>query len=150
MQRFEIDASKADDNNNKQSISENLEQLSEIPSIQQTLIDLYNPKTNIALGTWYVSKLVSNYHQQIPLAIGSYNAGPTAMNNWVHFRHGLAMDEFIETIPYLETRLYVKRVLSASFIYDQIYQDQTSESGNRLFSLLSQKVSHSITHEVRF
>ncbi len=150
LHRFEIDTSKADDNNDEHIISENLEQLSEIPSIQQTLIDLYNPKINISLGSWYISKLVSNYRQQIPLAIGSYNAGPVAMNNWVRFRHGLAMDEFIETIPYLETRLYMKRVLSASFIYDQIYQDQTSKSEDHLFSILSQKVTLSITHEVQF
>ncbi|OGR08350.1 MAG: hypothetical protein A2341_25120 [Deltaproteobacteria bacterium RIFOXYB12_FULL_58_9] len=81
------------------------------------------PAVNVQFGAWYLSGLVSKYHGHLPLAIASYNAGPSAVTKWVDTASGIATDEFIEEIPYRETRQYVKRVLSNLQAYDILYDD---------------------------
>ena len=56
-----------------------------------------------------------------PLAIAGYNAGEGAVDRWLGERGDLAMDEFMETIPYDETRNYTKRVLASYFTYSWLY-----------------------------
>ena len=54
-------------------------------------------------------------------ALASYNAGPGAVTRWQkRFAH-LDIDEFIESIPYNETRDYVKRIMKNYWIYSRIY-----------------------------
>ncbi|TAN62137.1 tetratricopeptide repeat protein, partial [bacterium] len=72
--------------------------------------DLFKPEVSIRLGSWYlgnVSRLVGN---DLVLTIASYNAGPRAVLRWGAPRPD-DVDEFIENIPYSETRYYVKRVI---------------------------------------
>ena len=82
---------------------------------------LYDPEINIGFSAWYVRKLLSKYGGNEALAIGSYNAGPDAMDRWLKARGDLALDEFVEEIPYTETRRYVKRVLMSYGIYEALY-----------------------------
>ena len=84
---------------------------------------LYDPEINIGFSAWYVRKLLSRYGGNEALAIGSYNAGPEAMDRWLKARGDLALDEFVEEIPYTETRRYVKRVLMSYGIYEALYGD---------------------------
>ena len=56
-----------------------------------------------------------------PLTIAGYNAGEGAVDHWLGDRGELAMDEFMETIPYDETRNYTKRVLASYFAYSWLY-----------------------------
>ena len=59
-----------------------------------------------------------------PLAIAGYNAGEGAVERWLAERGDLAMDEFMESIPYDETRNYTKRVLASYFTYSWLYGAQ--------------------------
>ena len=59
-----------------------------------------------------------------PLAIAGYNAGEAAVDRWLGERGDLDMDEFMETIPYDETRNYTKRVLASYFAYSWLYGDK--------------------------
>lgn len=80
---------------------------------------LYEPETNIALGTAYLRQLLDQYGAgQTYLAIAGYNAGPAPLNRWRSQRPGMDPDFWIETISYKETRDYVARVLAFSMIYD--------------------------------
>src|SRR5690606_29716281 len=72
---------------------------------------LRSPEVNVRFGTWYLSELARKYHGHVALAVGSYNAGPVAVSRWVDLRSDSTTDEFIEDIPYRETRHYVKTVL---------------------------------------
>ena len=82
---------------------------------------LYRSEVNISLGSSYLKKLVEVSKGKIPLAIASYNAGPNAVSSWVS-RYGTEeMDEFIEKIPYPETRNYVKKVLRSYDVYERLY-----------------------------
>lgn len=80
--------------------------------------DLFDPDTNIALGTRYLGEMASRYDGSPWLATAAYNAGPEPVSRWVNARDSLDPDFFIETIPYKETREYVSRVLAFSVIYD--------------------------------
>lgn len=78
------------------------------------------PESNIWLGTWYLRQLLERYDGQTPAAIGAYNAGPGAMDQWLDRFGGMPLDEFVERIPYRETRRYVRRVLETYMVYRRL------------------------------
>ncbi|MBF0328676.1 MAG: transglycosylase SLT domain-containing protein [Nitrospirae bacterium] len=78
--------------------------------------DLYNPKTNIAIGSRYLKSVIQRFGS-LPAAIAAYNAGEEAVSGWLKKGSYNGIDEFIEDIPYDETRNYVKRVLTTYFEY---------------------------------
>ena len=73
--------------------------------------DLFDQETNIQMGIHYVEQLLEQFSGNVALTIASYNAGPMVVGSWVALHPGRSQDEFIELIPYQETRQYVKRVL---------------------------------------
>lgn len=79
---------------------------------------LYNPDTNIVLGTAYLRQLMDRYGGKPYQVIAGYNAGPAPLNRWISQRPAMDADFWIETISYKETRDYVARVLAFSVIYD--------------------------------
>lgn len=86
---------------------------------------LKEPKTNIKLGTRYLSRLLGKFNQQIPLAAAAYNAGPHRVTSWLSKFGNLELDEFIEHIPFVETRNYVKRVTRYYGSYNMAYYNNT-------------------------
>ena len=79
---------------------------------------LYDPTTNIVLGTAYLRQMLDRYGGQPYFAIAGYNAGPGPLQRWQSQRPGMDPDFWIETISYRETREYVARVLAFSTLYD--------------------------------
>ena len=77
---------------------------------------LHDAKTNILIGSYYLKHLIRTFNS-IPLAIAAYNAGEEAVREWLKKGNYTTVDEFIEDIPYDETRNYVKRVLTTYFEY---------------------------------
>jgi len=77
---------------------------------------LYNPVTNINYGTYYLNYLLKK-HGNVVFATAAYNAGPSRVNAWVPKDGQVPLDIWIETIPFKETRDYVKNVL----MYYQVY-----------------------------
>ena len=73
--------------------------------------DLFDQETNIRIGVRYVEQLLEQFSGNLVYTIASYNAGPLAVGNWIAQYRGQGQDEFVELIPYQETRQYVKRVL---------------------------------------
>jgi soluble lytic murein transglycosylase len=74
--------------------------------------ELLNPETNIRMGSWYLGYLAKKFDQDMVLTIAGYNAGPGAVRRWVETLPP-EFDEFIESIPYTETRNYAKKVLKS-------------------------------------
>jgi soluble lytic murein transglycosylase len=74
---------------------------------------------NIELGAHYLASLLARFKGSLPLAVAAYNCGPEAVEKWTARATGLDIDVFVETIPYLETREYVVRVMSnyARYVY---------------------------------
>ena len=79
-----------------------------------TLID---PPANIQLGTRYLAKVYERFGANPVLATAAYNAGPHRVERWLPETRSLPADIWIETIPFAETRSYVKRVLTADSIF---------------------------------
>jgi soluble lytic murein transglycosylase len=100
--------------------------------------DLFAPENNVRFGTWYLSALMERMGHPA-LGAASYNAGPSAVSKWMAQRGHLPMDEWIEEIPYKETRVYVKQVLADYVIYQQLYSE--GEASPLLLSLPSPRTS---------
>ncbi len=82
--------------------------------------DLFEPDKNIYIGAFYLSKLINEF-DNVVFAIAAYNAGEAVVNSWIRENRYDGIDEFIEDIPYGETRTYVKRVLTSYFEYLRTY-----------------------------
>ncbi|WOH36473.1 transglycosylase SLT domain-containing protein [Thalassotalea fonticola] len=80
---------------------------------------ILEPDTNIELGVKYLSYLLKKFDNNIVLATVAYNAGPKKVYRWLKAEPSLPVDAWIETIPYKETRGYVKSVLAFTEIYQQ-------------------------------
>ncbi len=83
--------------------------------------NLYDPETNIDLGSRYLRSLLVRFDFDPLKAIAAYNGGETAVEKW-HRQYGdLAADEFVESITYRETRDYVKKVVANYRKYSTLY-----------------------------
>jgi len=82
----------------------------------RNLNQLYDPKTNVLLVAYYLRQLLDTFGS-IPVALAAYNAGSHNVRNWLERGNYNTIDEFIEDIPFRETRNYVKRVLATYFEY---------------------------------
>lgn len=83
---------------------------------------LYEPETSITIGTWYISYLMKRFKGDPLLAAAAYNAGPEAVSSWLSQNGNyLERDEFVESIPFSETRGYVKKVMRNYAEYRRIY-----------------------------
>jgi soluble lytic murein transglycosylase len=84
-----------------------------------------NPDYNVRLGSHYLKTLLRRYDGETALAVAAYNAGPGRVDEWIRLhgdprrrdRHGLV--DWIELIPFDETRNYVQRVLEGRNAYRQ-------------------------------
>jgi soluble lytic murein transglycosylase len=82
---------------------------------------LFDPRDNIAVGVAEFEQKLARTNGKQPLAIAAYNAGETAVNQWLLQTPLDDIDVFIESIPYAETRLYVKTVTRNQNEYRRIY-----------------------------
>lgn len=90
-------------------------------------INLENPSDNIMLGTWYLDHTHQQYNNNTLLAIASYNAGPGNVSKWLQTMNIKDPDEFVEEIPFDETRNYVRQVLGNYWNYLRLYNPEISE-----------------------
>ena len=85
--------------------------------------DLFDPETNIALGTRYLDQLSRRFDGRLSAAIASYNAGPRRVSSWLRGDAAeLEDDVWVENIPYDQTRAYVKRVQRSLRAYERFYR----------------------------
>lgn len=81
------------------------------------LTQLYHPATNIDYGTDYLNYLRKRNDGNLLMATAAYNAGYSRVKQWIPKDYAVPADVWVETIPYRETREYVKAVMA----YYQIY-----------------------------
>lgn len=82
---------------------------------------LFEPDLNLTLGMYHFKELLQLYSNNPIKAIAAYNAGQDAVARWEKQIITDDPEEFIERIPYSETRLYVKLVLRNHLNYQQLY-----------------------------
>jgi soluble lytic murein transglycosylase len=82
---------------------------------------LYTPDVNLTLGVRYLADLLERFAGNEAYAVAAYNAGPEAVARWLEAGPPRSIEEFIEEIPFSETRGYVKRVLRSAWLYRGLY-----------------------------
>jgi soluble lytic murein transglycosylase len=82
--------------------------------------DILDVKNNLSVGALYLGNLIKEFGSYAP-AIASYNAGEEVVRKWLKTGRYKSADEFIEDIPYIETRNYVKRVLTTFIEYKRLF-----------------------------
>ena len=78
---------------------------------------LYDPTYNLRFGCAYLRKLLKQFNGNIPEALAAYNAGPSRVSQWLSGQSFRDPEEFVESIPFQETRVYVKGVLKDRAVY---------------------------------
>ncbi len=86
--------------------------------------ELYDPETNLTLGTQYLKELLQRYSNNWFKAVAAYNAGEGAVDRWEKEIVTNDIEEFVERIPYIETRGYVKLVMRNHRVYKRLYDFQ--------------------------
>jgi soluble lytic murein transglycosylase len=92
---------------------------------------LFEPDTNIALGSAYLKQMKGELGDSSVLATAAYNAGPHRVNRWLPPRT-LPADIWIELVPFKETRGYLQRVLAYTVIYEKRMGRQPKRLEQRL------------------
>ncbi|MDJ0789930.1 MAG: lytic transglycosylase domain-containing protein, partial [Myxococcota bacterium] len=87
---------------------------------------LFDPETNLTLGARYLRNLLEEFDGRAAAAVAAYNAGENAVARWIDRNGGLEEDEWVEAIPYDQTRSYVRRVLRSLHVYRTLYPEAAS------------------------
>ncbi len=92
---------------------------------------LYDTPVNLRIGTAYLRMVLDSFKGSLPLAAAAYNAGPSRPRRW---RDGPDLDASIwtETIPFWETRDYVKKVLINTIVYTRLLTGKDTSLRNHL------------------
>lgn len=85
---------------------------------------LMNPSVNIQLGTEYLKGQLSNWDGDWTRTLAAYNAGPGRVRQWLTGSNFREPAEFVESIPFNETREYVQAVLRNAEMYRTIYGER--------------------------
>jgi soluble lytic murein transglycosylase len=83
--------------------------------------DLLNPTINLRLGTADLRKSIDRYSGQVEYALAAYNAGDVPVRNWIAANNYKDIPEWVESIPYTETREYVQSILRNREVYRAVY-----------------------------
>jgi len=85
------------------------------------LSDLHEPRNSLQLGAYYLRRMIDRYDGNVVYALAAYNGGPGNVDTWRRNYGDGSLEDFVETIPFTETRNYVKRVLAHYATYHSIY-----------------------------
>ena len=82
---------------------------------------LLNPDVNLKLGTVYFRQLMDEFNGQPEYALAAYNAGDDRVKAWLANGPYASLPEFVESIPFTQTREYVQAILRNREIYRRLY-----------------------------
>lgn len=102
--------------------------------------ELYKPETNIPIGAQLLKQLSSKHKDQLLMTIACYNADENAVMGWIKTRYQDDVPEFIEDIPYEETRSYIKLVMRNYIFYKLFLSEKNSVAFPTHFLQLSDKI----------
>jgi soluble lytic murein transglycosylase len=82
---------------------------------------LHDPETSLEFGMRYLRDMLDRFGGSVERALAAYNAGPHRVDAWTAGRPDMPAEEFVETIPFTETRNYVMIILAAREQYRRVY-----------------------------
>ena len=95
--------------------------VAKLNNIKYSKEDLYNPEMNINLGVKYYNYIKTNHHSSDLYALASYNGGHNVVTVWINKINTNDPEEFVERIPYPETKNYIKQIYQNYWVYNYIY-----------------------------
>ena len=97
--------------------------------LRYSLSSLHEPDYNLRLGTSYFRRVLDMFDGNLELALAGYNSGPYRLRRMVNAEgHRLQLDEFIERLPWAETRSYVRRIVQFQDSFATLYPDAASDT----------------------
>ena len=93
-----------------------------------TANSLLNPQINLRLGTMYLRQLMDEFNNQPEYALAAYNAGDDRVKSWQANGPYADLPEFVESIPFTQTREYVQAILRNAEIYRRLYESPHKEA----------------------
>jgi soluble lytic murein transglycosylase len=93
----------------------------EVKLKRYTASQLYTPAVNLQLGTHYFRGMVDKFGGSFEYALAAYNAGSDRVDEWLAQGKYRDPQEFVESIPFTETREYVQAILRNASVYKQLY-----------------------------
>ncbi|MBI2682928.1 MAG: transglycosylase SLT domain-containing protein [Acidobacteriales bacterium] len=92
---------------------------------------LLDPNANLRLGTRYFREMLDENGGQVEYALAAYNAGPDRVTDWLAAGPYRDIPEFVESIPFTETREYVQAIMRNVRVYKQLYGDKVARAANQ-------------------
>lgn len=84
--------------------------------------NLFHPTTNLKFGAFYIAQCLKEFNGNVQCALAAYNAGPHRVREWIKEIDTSRMDEWVEWIPFKQTRNYVKKVMRSYYVYKMLYK----------------------------
>jgi soluble lytic murein transglycosylase len=82
---------------------------------------LFQPQVNLQLGAYYLRSVADSVDGRWEAALAAYNAGLSRAKDWSTWGEFREAAEFVETVPFTQTREYIQIVLRNADIYRQLY-----------------------------
>jgi soluble lytic murein transglycosylase len=90
---------------------------------------LFDPGTSVEFGVHYLRQMLDRFGGRSERALAAYNAGPERVDSWTASNPDISAEEFVESIPFTETRNYVMTILGARDQYRRIYSFPAAPAG---------------------
>lgn len=90
--------------------------------------DLYDPELNIQIGCMYLKSLITEFKGNADYALAAYNGGSGNVSQWIKNKQVNTTDDLIKSIPFSETRYFLKKVKVSYKRYCLLYRRQKEEN----------------------
>jgi soluble lytic murein transglycosylase len=114
--------------------------------LRPSVRDLMQGERNIQLGSTYLRQLLNRFDNHQVMATAAYNAGPHRVMRWLPTKGALPADQWIDTIPFTETRRYVRSVIAYTAIFERMLNEKPTQLKHRMLPVeIRQKTARSET-----
>lgn len=110
-----------------------LETASKADLVNFQVSQLFSPDINLDLGCYYLSWLLEIFEGNFAISLAGYNGGPTSAKRWYEKNGELDIDEFIEEIPFEQSRNYVKKIIRSYAAYEAVYGREKDQFSRQSF-----------------
>lgn len=99
--------------------------------------EILDEENNILLGSSYMNRMLERFGGNHALAAAAYNAGPRRVDSWIPKSDPIPSDLWIDTLPFKETREYVRAVLAYATIFDWKLDQKITKISSRMYDVIS-------------